>query len=509
MLFLNLLVAVSGRRAMVAVLVALVAAAAMLMSGGAASVVAAQSPVLAQGAGMKVRPSVQVSRVQRVLKSRGYRLGAGGVDGRFGPVTAAAVRALQADYGLRADGLVGAKTRRLLRLVARPRRPARTTPKPSTEPKPAGSGVTPQPAQPTRSAPRPPAPASVALERSGGALGWGWLLVAIAVGAGLAALVTALLARRLRHGWQPAPAAALGMVAVSHELFLEGHSADPAVAAFRGHALAATHTAQGRDRVPAGEDTWYLVDDPRKPSPVWVNTHEIQRSPSRLAPGEPVIGYVTLAPQGQPADPEAAIAAIEGAGQAGGWRLVEVITDRENGRGLERPGLGYALRQIAEGKAQALVVDDLRRLTRSIIDLATLLAWFKDAHATLIALDLDLDTSTPTGQEIANALITLGDRERQHIAQRTRSGLAELRAQGRPSGRPAVSDQPELVARITAMRNENMTLQKIADQLNAEGVPTLRGGAMWRPSSVQAALGYRRPTTKTPRHHLPTLHHNR
>jgi hypothetical protein len=40
-----------------------------------------------------------------------------------------------------------------------------------------------------------------------------------------------------------------------------------------------------------------------------------------------------------------------------------------------------------------------------------------------------------------------------------------------------------------------MTLQAIADVLNAEGVPTLRGGAMWRPSSVQRAAGYRRPST--------------
>jgi hypothetical protein len=38
-----------------------------------------------------------------------------------------------------------------------------------------------------------------------------------------------------------------------------------------------------------------------------------------------------------------------------------------------------------------------------------------------------------------------------------------------------------------------MTLQAIADTLNREGVPTLRGGAEWRPSSVQAAAGYKRP----------------
>jgi hypothetical protein len=37
-----------------------------------------------------------------------------------------------------------------------------------------------------------------------------------------------------------------------------------------------------------------------------------------------------------------------------------------------------------------------------------------------------------------------------------------------------------------------MTLQAIADSLNEEGVPTARGAARWRPSSVQSVLGYKR-----------------
>jgi hypothetical protein len=43
-----------------------------------------------------------------------------------------------------------------------------------------------------------------------------------------------------------------------------------------------------------------------------------------------------------------------------------------------------------------------------------------------------------------------------------------------------------------------MTLQAIADRLNEDGVPTVRGGAKWRHSSVQAAAGYRR-RQRTPR----------
>ena len=49
------------------------------------------------------------------------------------------------------------------------------------------------------------------------------------------------------------------------------------------------------------------------------------------------------------------------------------------------------------------------------------------------------------------------------------------------------------------MRASGMTLQAIADTLNREGVPTIRGGALWRPSSVQAATGYKRPARNGPK----------
>jgi hypothetical protein len=193
-----------------------------------------------------------------------------------------------------------------------------------------------------------------------------------------------------------------------------------------------------------------------------------------------------------------------------------VVTDRENGvSSLERPGLAYALQQIAEGKAHGLVVSDLRRLIRSIVDLGALVQWFRDAQAALVALDLGVDTSTPAGYELAEKLIRISGWERDRTPRRT-SGEPALTAipaapaamsavAARPASGPTVIDRPALVERINAMRAAKMTLQAIADTLNQEGVPTLRGGAMWRPSSVQAALGYRRPAARNPRNQMPPL----
>src|SRR3954469_12579765 len=109
-------------RASLIATIAGVLATAILCTGRAEAADAPATTVLAQGAGMGAKPSAQVRRgggvrrVQLALQRRGYDVGAPGVDGRFGPLTAAAVRRLQAARGLAADGLVGKRTRVALRL---------------------------------------------------------------------------------------------------------------------------------------------------------------------------------------------------------------------------------------------------------------------------------------------------------------------------------------------------------------------------------------------------------
>jgi DNA invertase Pin-like site-specific DNA recombinase len=251
----------------------------------------------------------------------------------------------------------------------------------------------------------------------------------------------------------------------------------------------------------AAAATTPLIDAASRPTAGSVPAGSGPPISSHLLPGSVVIGYVTVAADHGAGNARESSRAIETMCERSAWELLETVRDPDNGPTLDRPGLRHALERIASGAAQGLIVSDLQRISRSIVDLGALIAWFRDADATLIALDLDIDTSTPDGRHVANTLIALSTREHERIASGTRRGLAKGRASGRPSGRPAVSDRPELVQRIASMRAANMTLRAIADQFNAEGVPTLRGGKKWRPSSIQAALGYRRPG---PRDHLPS-----
>jgi Resolvase, N terminal domain/Recombinase len=155
--------------------------------------------------------------------------------------------------------------------------------------------------------------------------------------------------------------------------------------------------------------------------------------------------------------------------------------------GVMRDGPAEALERIGAGEASALLVAHLADAAGSLRELVALLDWLDACDGDLIALDVGLDTSTRAGTHVARVLREVERWEREPPA-------------GRPSrGRPGlVHHSPKLADRIRSLRDAGESLQGIANLLNDEGVPTPRGGDRWRPSSVQAALGYRRPRPPGP-----------
>ena len=189
-----------------------------------------------------------------------------------------------------------------------------------------------------------------------------------------------------------------------------------------------------------------------------------------------------------------------------GIEVVEVVREREpkDGKALDRAGLSFLIERIAAGDASCLVVTGLQRLSRSVAELGTIVQWLERNEVRLVAVELDLDTASPGGHTTARALASVAGMEHERLSERTRKGLAAARAKRRSSsaGGP---DWDAIRKRIANMRADGMTLQAIADTLNKEGVPTQRGGAKWRPSSVQTAAGYKRPTRAAKVSDLPPV----
>jgi DNA invertase Pin-like site-specific DNA recombinase len=208
-----------------------------------------------------------------------------------------------------------------------------------------------------------------------------------------------------------------------------------------------------------------------------------------------MVGYVRVGPreprEGRP-DPQEQRLAIERACRERGWPLVGVEEDVRSGRTLRRDGLRRAITACRSGAAEGIVVARLDRLTYSLADLAELVREAVRGGYGIVSLDPAVDLESDAGRAVAEVLAAAADWVPRGLPGRARLLARRTRGDGEPEaprrpGRPT-STPPELARRIRAMRASGLTLQAICDTLNGEGVPTPRGGALWRPTSLRAIL---------------------
>ncbi|GAA2828622.1 DNA invertase Pin-like site-specific DNA recombinase [Leucobacter komagatae] len=200
-----------------------------------------------------------------------------------------------------------------------------------------------------------------------------------------------------------------------------------------------------------------------------------------------VIGYLRVSTLGQEYGIEAQRAAIAAEAERCGWQVEWVEDAGRSGKDIDRPGITYALTQLRSGVADALVVSKLDRLSRSLADFARMLETASKQGWGVVAIDLGIDTTTPTGELVANIMAAVSRWERRMIGQRTKEGLAEAKRRGVKVGRPR-SVSPEARDRIVQMRREGLSYGAIAKALNDDCVPLPAGGHFWFASSVRSAI---------------------
>jgi len=184
---------------------------------------------------------------------------------------------------------------------------------------------------------------------------------------------------------------------------------------------------------------------------------------------------------------EAQAATIGKAVAGRGWNVVANLTDEgRSGSNMNRPALTDALNRLDRGDADVLVVAKLDRLSRSVRDFATLVERAGRNGWSLVALDIDVDTSTPTGELMANIYGSVAQWERRIIGQRTSEAMQAMKARGVRLGRPVELDG-DVRLRIATERAAGRSLRAIAGDLNTEAVPSARGGK-WHASTVRAVV---------------------
>jgi DNA invertase Pin-like site-specific DNA recombinase len=164
-----------------------------------------------------------------------------------------------------------------------------------------------------------------------------------------------------------------------------------------------------------------------------------------------------------------------------GWTLLEVIEDAGQSGTVkpdDRPGLGRALALLDRGKADAIVALKIDRVSRSVLDFASLVQRSERHDWQLVTMDVPLDPTTPIGKATRSMLATFAQLERDFISQRTTEALAIKREQGVKMGRTRTVPA-EIAERIRREKNAGCSWRTIADLLNADGVPTGQGGQWW------------------------------
>ena len=178
-----------------------------------------------------------------------------------------------------------------------------------------------------------------------------------------------------------------------------------------------------------------------------------------------------------------------------GWIAAEFV-EIESGKKNDRPQLARAMAE-AKRVGAVLLIAKLDRLARNVAFIANLL----ESGVEIAAADMP-----EANRFLLHVMAAVAEHEAQAISDRTRAALAAAKARGVALGwsMPARADEQRQASRKGASRNARIadqhaanvlpvirqiaaggaSLRQIADELNARGAKTARGG-LWYAATVR------------------------
>lgn len=205
---------------------------------------------------------------------------------------------------------------------------------------------------------------------------------------------------------------------------------------------------------------------------------------------------------------EAQEASCRAMATARGWIVSQVFTDAGlSGKNMQRPGAVEVMALVEARSVEGVIVWKLDRLSRSLRDLIDVVQLCDGKGVALVSVQEAIDTSGPMGRFTIHLFGAIAQLERETISQRTRLGMAHLKAKGAylgftPTGLQDVKKdgmrmlEPhavhgDIVRRLWPMVLDGAALMECCAHLTKHGVPTRNGGP-WNKATVSLMLANKR-----------------
>ncbi len=196
-----------------------------------------------------------------------------------------------------------------------------------------------------------------------------------------------------------------------------------------------------------------------------------------------LVGYVRVSTEDQTADMQ--IHALTSAGV----HPDNIHIDKGvSGRAKVKPSRDMAMRQLRPG--MLLVVWRLDRVSRSMMDMLTLLRWMEQKEIGLRSLTEYLDTRGAMGKLMIHILAAFSQFESDSGIERTTTGIKRAQARGVQFGQPT-KIMPDVIVKVNKGLADGQRVPAIADGLGlAES--TLR--KYWKGDVLEQARAGKKPT---------------
>lgn len=158
----------------------------------------------------------------------------------------------------------------------------------------------------------------------------------------------------------------------------------------------------------------------------------------------------------------------------------------------DRPALQDLLAALKEGNVKVVILEKLDRLARDLMVQETILSdLMKQGFEVISVCEPDLCSTDPSRVLVRQIFGAIAQYDRAMTVLKLRGARQRMKVrEGRCEGRKAFgarSGESQAIARMRELRSGGMAVDRIAEQLNAEGIAT-RMGKGWHGMSVNRIL---------------------